>query len=192
MKKVETLLGTVLLLSLACSGPTAPGPDAGSAGSATPSFAAASATANLKDGTGRTVGRATLSEAGGSVRVVVDVEGLPPGEKALHIHEVGRCQPPSFESAQAHFNPLAEEHGTANPRGPHAGDLPNIAIDASGRGHLEITTTRVSLSPGPMSVFDRDGSAMIIHAAPDDMRSDPGGNSGARIACGDIVRDSRG
>jgi Cu-Zn family superoxide dismutase len=191
MKKAEALLGAMLMIAMGCTGPTAREPGAGSA-SPTANPAVASATANLKDGTGRTVGHATLSEAGGTVRVVIDVEGLPPGEKALHIHEVGQCQAPSFDSAQAHFNPLTEEHGLANPRGPHAGDLPNITIDGGGRGHLEVTTTKISLNPGAASVFDRDGSAIIIHAAPDDMHSNPAGNSGARIACGEIVRGGRG
>jgi Cu-Zn family superoxide dismutase len=124
------------------------------------------------------VGQATLTEARGGARVVVDVVGLPPGAKGFHVHEVGRCEPPSFESASGHFNPTGKEHATANPRGPHAGDLPNITIDASGAGHLDVTTDRITLRPGPPSVFDAGGSAIIARRS-DDMRSDPAGNSAA-------------
>ena len=95
---------------------------------------------------------------------------------------------PVFESAGDHFNPTKAQHGSANPRGPHAGDLPNITIDANGRGHLEATLKRVSIETGARSLFDADGSAIVIHADPDDLRTDPSGNSGARIACGVIVR----
>jgi Cu-Zn family superoxide dismutase len=147
-----------------------------------------SAAAHLKDGSGRVVGTAVLLEDGGEVRLLLDVSGLPPGDKAVHIHEVGRCDPPSFDSAGGHFNPTGAEHGTANPRGPHVGDLPNMTVDASGRGHLEVTIKRVSLEKGSGSLFDADGSALVVHANADDMRTNPAGNSGAPIACGVIER----
>jgi Cu/Zn superoxide dismutase len=118
---------------------------------------------------------------------VGDVPHLQPGPKALHIHQVGRCESPSFESAGQHFNPGGAQHGAANPRGPHAGDLPNITIDETGRGRLEVLVERFSIRAGPDSLFDADGSAIVIHAAPDDMNTDPSGNSGARIACGPLV-----
>ena len=126
-------------------------------------------------------------KTGAGVRILLDVTGLPPGDKAVHIHEVGQCDPPSFESAGGHFNPTGAQHGTANPRGPHAGDLPNITVDASGRGHLEVTTKRVSLEKGAASLFDANGSALVVHANADDMRTDPAGESGARLACGLIA-----
>ena len=153
---------------------------------------APAALAQLKDANGRTVGNAVFVQDNGSVRVIIDVTGLPPGQKGVHVHAVGRCEPPSFESSGEHFNPTSAQHGSANPRGPHAGDLPNITIDASGRGHLDVTTDGLTLGPGPTSVFDADGSAIIVHAAPDDMRSDPAGNSGGRLACGVIMRASGG
>jgi Cu-Zn family superoxide dismutase len=142
----------------------------------------------LKDSSDRVVGSAVLLQRGGGVRILIDLKGVTPGTKAVHIHEVGRCDPPSFESAGAHFNPTKAEHGTANPRGPHAGDLPNITVDATGQGHLEVTASRVTLDRGAASLFDADGSALVVHEGPDDMRTDPDGNSGARVACGVIVR----
>jgi len=142
----------------------------------------------LRDSSGRVVGSAVLLQRGGGVRILVDLKGVTPGTKAVHIHEVGRCDPPSFESAGAHFNPTKAEHGTANPRGPHAGDLPNITVDATGQGHLEVTASRVTLERGRASLFGADGSALVVHAGPDDMRTDLEGNSGVRVACGVIVR----
>jgi Cu-Zn family superoxide dismutase len=144
--------------------------------------------ATVRDSTGRIVGSAVLLQESDGVRILLDVKGLPPGDKAVHIHEVGRCEPPSFESAGAHFNPKKAEHGTANPRGPHAGDLPNITVDETGLGHLEVTNPRVTLEQGPTSLFNANGTALVLHAGSDDMRTDPAGNSGARIACGVIVR----
>ena len=146
------------------------------------------AVAHLADSSGRAVGNAVLLPEGGSVRILIDLNGVTRGTKAVHIHEVGRCDPPSFESAGGHFNPKKAEHGTVNPRGPHAGDLPGITVDATGRGHLEVTATRVTLEKGPASLFDADGSALVVHEGPDDMRTDPDGNSGARVACGVIGR----
>jgi Cu-Zn family superoxide dismutase len=144
------------------------------------------ATANLVDANGRVVGHAVFLQQGRGVRILLDVTGLPPGGKAVHIHEFGRCDRPGFESAGAHFNPAKSEHGASNPRGPHAGDLPDIAVDPSGRGHLETTATRVTLEKGATWLLDPDGSALVIHDKPDDNRTDPDGNSGARIACGVI------
>jgi superoxide dismutase, Cu-Zn family len=133
------------------------------------------------------VGTAVFLQDGSGVRILLDVTGLPPGDKAVHIHEVGQCDPPSFESAAGHFNPMGAQHGTANPRGPHAGDLPNITVDSSGRGHLEHTTKRVTLEKGATSLLDANGSALVVHANADDMRTDPAGESGARLACGVIA-----
>ena len=147
-----------------------------------------SAGATLRDSAGRIVGSAVLLQESDGVRILLDVKGLAPGDKAVHIHEVGRCEPPSFESAGAHFNPKKAEHGTANPRGPHAGDLPNITVDATGQGHLEVTNPLLTLEQGPASLFTANSTALVLHEGPDDMRTDPAGNSGARIACGVIAR----
>ena len=147
-----------------------------------------SAGVTLKDATGRVVGSAVLLEQDGGVRVLLDVKGFKPGTKAVHIHEVGRCEPPSFESAGAHFNPTKAAHGLENQRGPHAGDLPNITVEANGQGHLEFTLTRLNLRQGPASVFEGLGTALVVHEGGDDMRTDPSGNSGSRVACGVVTR----
>lgn len=147
-----------------------------------------SATAELRDARGRVVGTAILTGVSGGVRILLEVRGLPPGLKAVHIHEGGQCDRPTFASAGDHFNPAKKEHGLQNPRGPHAGDLPNIQIDEDGNGRLETMTERVTLASGPTSILDADGSVLIVHGAPDDFKTDPTGNSGARIACGVIVR----
>lgn len=149
------------------------------------------AVATLTDSSGRRAGSAVMVQHGGGVRVLLDVNGLPPGSKAVHFHEVGQCVPPSFNSAGRHFNPTQAEHGLKNPRGPHAGDLPDITIEASGRGHLEVTTNRISLGKGPNSLLDGDGSAIVIHEREDDGRTDPDGGSGARIVCGVLIPRGR-
>lgn len=147
------------------------------------------ARAELRSAEGQVVGQASFTQVGGALRVLVEVQGLPPGVKAVHVHAVGTCQGPAFTSAGGHFNPHGKQHGALNhPRGPHAGDLPNITVAADGKGRLESTTELMTLGVGPSSIFDGDGSAIVVHAAPDDFRTDPTGNSGARIACGVIVR----
>lgn len=146
------------------------------------------ATAELKNPSGATVGTAVLTDIGDGVRVVLEMKGMPPGEHAVHVYETGVCEPPAFTSAGGHFNPEKKQHGLLNPTGPHAGDLPNITITSEGTGRLESHTTRISVGPGASSVFDADGSALVVHAGRDDFKTDPTGNSGARIACGVIVK----
>jgi Cu-Zn family superoxide dismutase len=147
-----------------------------------------SAVAELRDANDRVVGQATLTEVIGGVRIVLEGRGLPPGERAVHLHAVGKCEPPSFMSAGDHFNPQNKQHGILNSAGPHAGDLPNMTIEPDGMGRLETFTDRVTLGAGPNTVFDDDGTALVVHAAPDDFKTDPTGNSGSRIACGRVER----
>lgn len=143
--------------------------------------------AELRTQSGESVGSAVLREESGHVRIVVQAQGLAPGRHGIHIHAVARCEPPGFQSAGGHFNPLAKKHGLENPAGPHAGDLSDLVADASGRVEYVGVTDRVTLAPGPASVFDGDGSAVVVHALPDDQRTDPSGNSGERILCGTLV-----
>jgi Cu-Zn family superoxide dismutase len=144
------------------------------------------ASAILKDTNGTEVGQARFTEDdNGLVRIEVYVKGISPGSHGIHIHEAGNCSPP-FASAGSHYNPLGKHHGLKNPEGAHAGDLPEILVNETGEGYLSTTTGRVTLSPGPTTIFDSDGSALVIHARPDDQMTDPAGNSGERIACGVI------
>ncbi len=127
------------------------------------------------------------------VHVEVQTIGLPTGPHGIHFHAVGSCESTSagaFAAAGAHYNPLGRQHGLDNPAGPHGGDAPNLTVNADGTGHASFTTDRISLTDGSTSLFDADGSSIVIHAAADDQISQPAGNSGARIACG-VVRRTR-
>lgn len=149
------------------------------------------ASAMLVDAAGATVGWAKLVEdASGIVHVNVHVEGLTPGNHGIHIHAIGSCNP-TFAAAGGHYNPLGDEHGVENPEGPHAGDLPNLRVNAAGMGQLGARTDRVTISAGAATLFDTTagavGSALVIHANEDDQVTDAtNGGSGARIACGVI------
>ena len=149
---------------------------------------ATQASAELRDPNGQVVGSATFAEEGGGVRISVQARNLPPGPHGIHVHAVGRCDPPDFMSAGGHFNPTNRQHGLRNPAGPHAGDLPNMEIGANGTGQFNAVNNLLTLGSGPNSLFDADGSSIVIHAMPDDDVTDPAGNSGARIACGLIAR----
>lgn len=149
------------------------------------------AAAVLTDSSGRTVATASLwQEASGAVHVDVEALALPPGDHGMHFHAVGSCNPtpmPLFSSAGAHFNPLNKQHGLSNAAGPHAGDNPNLTVGADGRGKASFVTDRITLTAGGTSLFDADGSSLVIHAMPDDQMSQPAGNSGPRIACGIVT-----
>lgn len=146
----------------------------------------------LHDAAGREVGWATLRQTDEGVRVALEVRGLAPGVHGVHVHAVGRCEPPGFESAGGHFNPSGRQHGLSNPAGPHVGDLPNLTVDANGAGSLSHETSQLTLRPGPTSMYDADGSALVVHAQADDGVTDPSGNSGARVACGVIAAPGSG
>jgi superoxide dismutase, Cu-Zn family len=160
----------------------------GFASVATGQTATPTARAVLRNAQGEVVGRATLSAEAQGVAIALEAEKLPPGPHGFHIHEVGKCDPPEFTTAGGHFNPEGKKHGLRNPEGPHAGDLPNLTVGPDGRVTVRVMAPRVTLGAGSNSVFHPVGTALVIHAAPDDDLTDPAGNSGTRIACGVIVR----
>lgn len=143
------------------------------------------AKAVLHDAAGREVGTASARQVGGRIRVRIDGSNLPSGTHGVHVHQAGSCTAPDFSSAGPHWNPTNAQHGRRNPAGSHRGDLPNLVIGQNGRGTLEFTIADARLSGGDTAMLDdRDGASIVIHAALDDYRTDPSGNSGARIACG--------
>ncbi len=145
-----------------------------------PTAGGARAGAMLKTATGVDAGRATATEVAGGIRYTLDVKGLPAGMHGAHIHTTGRCDAPDFATAGGHWNPTTMKHGTMNPQGPHEGDLPNLTIGSDGRGTLGITVPGATMA----GLLDPDGAAIVVHAAADDLMTDPSGNSGGRIACG--------
>ena len=147
-----------------------------------------SASATLRDAQGKVVGTATMTPGEGGVKIAVSVSGVAPGLHGFHVHAVGKCEGPEFKSAGGHFNPAAKEHGLENPKGSHAGDMPNLSVGPDGSGKGEFLARGASLDAGPGSLFPDGGTSVVLHAAPDDMKSDPAGNAGARIACGIVTR----
>jgi superoxide dismutase, Cu-Zn family len=147
-----------------------------------------SAHADIVNAAGQKIGTATFAPLSGGVRIDVDVSQLPPGTHGIHIHTVGKCDGPDFKTAGGHFNPVGKKHGKDNPEGHHNGDLQNLEVGADGHGTATLLDLIVTLGDDPTSLFQPGGTAIVIHAAPDDYKTDPAGNSGARIACGVIQK----
>jgi Cu-Zn family superoxide dismutase len=146
------------------------------------------AAAEIKDAGGQVVGNAIFTQQSEGVRISVEVKNLSPGKHGIHIHAQGRCDPPGFTTAGGHFNPYEKQHGALNPMGPHAGDVPNLDVAQDGTGKLDYTDMLVTLASGvDNSLFKTNGTSLVIHANPDDEKTDPSGNSGTRIACGLIL-----
>ena len=177
--RLATILPLVLALASCGSEPAAP--------------AAMTAKAELLDMAGKKVGTATLTETADGVKIVLDVQGCTAGTHAFHIHNNGQCHDPAdkkpFDKAGPHFNPFGKKHGTENPEGPHAGDLPNFEVKADGTAHFEVIAKLVTLKEGvPNSLFQTGGTCLMIHEKGDDNKTDPAGNAGTRWACGLITK----
>lgn len=142
------------------------------------------------DSSGARVGVATFSLVEGGARLGVSVSGLSPGEHGIHIHERGDCTSPDFSSAGAHLNPAGRQHGLENPAGPHAGDLPNLKVEADGSADTIFAVSPDLLAGGEGPLFQPGGTAVVVHAEQDDQHTDPSGGSGARVACGVVKRDT--
>ena len=142
----------------------------------------------LKDASGKAVGSATIRPSGTGISIKLNLKDLPPGEHALHIHQEAKCEGPDFKSAGPHFNPDGKKHGLINPDGAHAGDMSNFRVKGNGKASMTILNKNVTMGEDSHSVFANGGTALVIHAKPDDMKTDPSGNAGDRIACGVITK----
>ena len=143
---------------------------------------------DIKDAKGTSIGMAMISAKDGGIAIDLDVKGLTPGEHAIHIHSVAKCEGPGFTTAGPHFTPATKKHGLQSPDGPHAGDMMNFTVAANGTAKVTVTNKAITMADGANSLFANGGTALMIHATADDGKTDPGGAAGDRIACGVIVK----
>ena len=141
------------------------------------------ASGTFRNAAGDRVGLATLSDSGGILQLGLSASDLTPGPHGLHFHAQGTCTPPDFASAGPHFNPEHRQHGRLNPEGPHLGDLPNLVAGPDGSADTSFAVPSELAAPGPHSLLQPGGTAIVIHAKADDERTDPSGDSGDRVAC---------
>ena len=195
MRTALTILASVLALQ-ACGGgndaattdtttPATPAVRSDSAARADSTAAASAATAPMRDASGREIGTLTISEGAQGLSLSGRLTGLTPGEHGIHVHMVGQCTPP-FTTAGAHWNPTTRQHGSQNPQGPHVGDIPNLSVGSDSSATVQLNTAGGTLR-GTNGLLDTDGAAVVVHAKADDLKTDPSGNSGDRIACGVIT-----
>jgi Cu-Zn family superoxide dismutase len=181
------LFATLIVAGIG-SGQTPPPPPASSPAPAAAAPALATPkTIELKDQAGKVVGTVLLVDTPHGLLVRGALKNLPPGTHAIHFHETGKCEPP-FKSSGGHYNPTKKQHGVLDPGGLHAGDLPNLVIPRNGKLDFELFAEDLTLADGPNTVLDADGTALVIHAKPDDYKSQPAGDAGDRIACAVIAR----
>ncbi len=141
----------------------------------------------LKNSKGESVGTVKIFEIAKGVRMDVEVKGLSPGEHGFHVHENGTCTAPDFKSAGGHYNPSKKAHGFDVPNGHHGGDMPNLIAGADGEAHAQIFNMGVSLNKKSRnSLLKSGGTAIVIHEKADDQKSQPAGDAGGRVACGEI------
>lgn len=181
MSPVRRLVLFLPFIAIAACGPKTE--TLGRVGGAPPSLLLST---RLLTAEGNSLGEVELLQMADGVQVIANVKGLPAGQYAMHLHAVGRCAGPDFASAGPHFNPAGKQHGRDNPQGAHAGDLPNLAIGDKGTGDMNLMLPGLRLADGAAPLLDGDGAAVVLHAKADDYRSDPAGNAGTRIACGEI------
>jgi len=179
MKLIPFFLMSGCALLAACGGAVQGGP----AASAAP---AGRVVAPMRDAAGKDLGTLALTEAAQGIQVHGRLHGLEPGEHAIHLHAIGRCEAPGFTSAGGHWNPESRKHGAQNPEGPHMGDLPNIHVASDGTVEVNVVSPGGTLR-GKDALLDADGAAVVVHAKADDYHTDPAGNAGDRIACGVVT-----